>query len=118
VAATVVAVDLVLDPGAVAIGFWEYEAGTFHGVPATNYAGWVLSATVATLLIDVAFRWAALRRRLVDCSYMLDDMVSFVLLWGLINAVYGAWIPVAVAAAFGAWLVRVDRFEVPAWSER
>jgi putative membrane protein len=111
VAATVVAIDLVLDPGAVAIGFWTFGGGAFYGVPLSNYAGWVVSAVVATVLIDIGFERTALSERVDTCSYMLDDMVSFVLLWGVINAVYGAWIPVAIAGLFGAWLVHVDRFD-------
>jgi putative membrane protein len=113
VAAMVVAVDLVLDPAAVALGFWEYTASGYYGVPWLNYAGWVLSATVATALIDSAFSRTALLERLRDCPYMLDDMVSFVLLWGAINAAYGAWIPVAIAALFAGALALVDRFDFP-----
>lgn len=115
VAATVVAIDLVLDPGAVALGFWRYETAVFYGVPAINYAGWVLSAVVATVLIDIAFASVSLIDRVRGCEYMLDDMVSFVLLWGSINAFYGAWIPAAVAGGFGAALYSIDRFDFPAW---
>ena len=53
VIALVLAIDLVLDPGAVAIGFWLYpDGGFYYGVPWTNYAGWVLSATVSVALLD------------------------------------------------------------------
>jgi putative membrane protein len=113
VAAMVVGIDLVLDPGAVALGFWRYESAVFYGVPAMNYAGWVLSAVVATMLIDIAFDRTALTERIENCEYMLDDMVSFVLLWGSINAFYGAWIPVAVATGFGLALYALDRFDFP-----
>ncbi|ERG89752.1 MAG: carotene biosynthesis associated membrane protein [halophilic archaeon J07HX5] len=111
VAVVVVTVDLVLDPAAVALGFWEFGVTEFYGVPYANYAGWVLSAAVATVLIDVAFSRTALLDRLKRCSYMLDDMVSFVLLWGTINAFYGQWIPFGVAVLFAVGLVRVDRFD-------
>lgn len=111
IAATVVAIDLVLDPAAVALGFWEFTEGGFYGVPLTNYAGWVLSAIVATALIDRAFHRNDLTDRVTDCPYLLDDMVSFVLLWGAINVFYGAWIPAAIAALFAAALVRLDRFD-------
>ena len=117
VAAMVVAIDLVLDPGAVAVGFWAYESGAYYGVPLLNYAGWVLSAVVATVLIDIAFDGTALLGRVRDCEYMLDDMVSFVLLWGSINAFYGAWIPVVIAAGFGLALYSLDRFDFPVRSE-
>jgi len=111
VSATVVAVDLVLDPAAVAVGFWVFAEGGYYGVPPMNYAGWVLSAVVATVLVDIAFDRTALLDRVRTCPYILDDMVSFVLLWGAINAFYGAWIPVAIAVAFATALVRVDRFD-------
>jgi putative membrane protein len=111
VAATVVAVDLILDPAAVALGFWAFAEGGYYGVPLANYAGWVLSATVATLLIDVAFDHERLLSRIRSCPYMLDDMVSFVLLWGAINVFYRAWIPVTIALVFAGMLVRLDRFD-------
>jgi putative membrane protein len=111
VATTVVAVDVVLDPAAVALGLWSFAGGGFYGVSLANYAGWVLSAVVATLLVDLAFRRTTLLKRVESCPYVLDDMVSFVLLWGVINAFYGAWIPVGVAVLFAAWLVHIDRFD-------
>lgn len=111
IAGTIVAVDLVLDPAAVALGFWSFEAGGFYGVPVTNFAGWVLSATVATILIDLAFSRGVLLERVRTCSYILDDMVSFVLLWGAINAFYGAWVPVAIAVGFAFSLIQLDRFD-------
>jgi len=109
--AAVVAVDLVLDPAAVALGFWTYESGSYYGVPWLNFAGWVLSATVATALVDAAFDRAALLDRVRSCPFVLDDLVSFVLLWGVVNAFYRAWIPVAVAGLFAAGLFRLDRFD-------
>ena len=116
VIATVLAVDLVLDPAAVALGFWSYGGGVYYGVPLSNYAGWVLSATVATVLVDVAFDGTELVRRVRSCPFMLDDLVSFVLLWGAVNAVYGAAIPVAVALLFGVGLVQLDRFDFAVWN--
>ena len=113
---TVVAVDLVLDPGAVAIGFWAYGAGgPYYGVPLSNYAGWLLSGAVAVVGMDVAFERVGLRKRLRACEFMLDDLVSFVVLWGAINAVYGNWGAVAVAVAMGLGLVRSERFDTALW---
>ncbi|RLM57466.1 carotenoid biosynthesis protein [Halobellus sp. Atlit-31R] len=114
VIAAVLTMDLVLDPGAVALGFWVYpNGGAFYDVPLSNYAGWVLSATVAVVALDWGYDRTALRRRLDDCEFLLDDLVSFVILWGGINAWFGNWIPVVLAALFGLGLVRTDRFDVP-----
>lgn len=111
ISATVVAVDLVLDPAAVALGFWSFAEGGFYGVPPSNYAGWVLSAVIATILIELTFDRHALRARVENCAYVLDDMVSFVLLWGAINAFYQAWVPVGIALLFAASLIKLDRFD-------
>ncbi|MDS0299608.1 carotenoid biosynthesis protein [Halogeometricum sp. S1BR25-6] len=112
VVAAVLAMDVVLDPGAVALGFWAYDpAGPFYGVPWSNYAGWVVSAAVAVALLDWGYDRDALLARLDDCEFMLDDLVSFVILWGGINAWFGNWIPVAVAALFGVGLLKTERFD-------
>jgi putative membrane protein len=113
----VVAMDIVLDPGAVSLGFWDFGGGAFYDVPLSNYAGWVLSAIVAVVTLDRAFAGTAIRERLRDCEFMLDDMVSFVILWGSINVWFGNLLPAAVAAAFGAGLVRADRFDTRLFTE-
>ncbi len=52
-----VACDLVLDPGAVRLGYWTYAGGGwYHGVPASNFAGWLLTGFVA---VGIARWWLA-----------------------------------------------------------
>ncbi|WP_339102853.1 bisanhydrobacterioruberin hydratase [Haloterrigena salinisoli] len=110
--AAVIAVDLVLDPAAVAIGFWAYvPPGGYYGVPASNYVGWLLSGTVAVVLVDLAFDRAALLERVRTCEFLLDDLVSFVLLWGAINVLYGNWLAAGVAGLFCLGLFRTDRYD-------
>jgi putative membrane protein len=96
----------------VALGFWTYPAGgAIYGVPLSNYAGWVLSATVAVGVLDAVFERTALLDRLEASSFALDDLVSFVILWGAVNAWAGNWASVALALLFGVALVRADRFD-------
>lgn len=110
--AFVIAIDLVLDPAAVALGFWSFDGGgAFYGVPWTNYAGWVLSGTVAVLAVDLAFSPDRLRQRIDECEFMLDDLVSFTLLWGSINALFGNLIPVMVTIGFIAGLLIAGRLD-------
>jgi putative membrane protein len=124
VIALVLTMDVVLDPGAVALQFWNYAdpgvpvfggalsaAGGFYGVPLSNYAGWVLSATVAVVLLDWGFDQAAIRERLDDCVFMLDDMVSFVILWGGLNLWFGNYLPAVVAGVIGVGLWWTDQFD-------
>ena len=111
--ATVLAVDLVLDPAAVGLGFWAYDGGgVYYGVPLSNYAGWVLSGLVALSLIEWGFDREAVSARLADCEFALDDFVSFVVLWGAMNVYFGNWVAVAVAATLAGGLVRTDRFDL------
>ncbi len=110
--ALVVTLDLVLDPGAVALGFWAWaEPGAYYGVPAINYLGWVLSGSVAIAILQLSFDHRAVLARLDSCGFLLDDLVSFLVLWGLVNAYFGNWIPVALALGLAATLVRSDWFD-------
>jgi putative membrane protein len=112
VVGTVVTMDLVLDPAAVAITFWAYDGGgPYYGVPLSNYLGWVLSATVAVVGFDRGFGRTGLRRRIRECEFMLDDLVSFVVLWGAINGYFGNVVPALLAGAFGLGLLYADRFD-------
>lgn len=107
-----VVVDLVLDPAAVAIGFWTYDGGPYYGVPVSNYLGWLLSGSVAVGLIDAGFDRNALLERLEACPFALDDLVSFTLLWGVVNAVAGNWVPVGFALLLVAGLAHAERFDL------
>lgn len=110
--AVVLAVDLALDPAAVAVGLWSYaETGVYYGVPLSNYAGWLLSATVGVVLVDLALSGEALRERLAACPFALDDLLSFALLWGAVALATGRWIPVLVVGGFGVALARLGRLD-------
>ena len=110
--AFVIAVDVVLDPAAVALGFWSFEdGGMFYGVPLSNYAGWILSGTVAVIAVEFAFSPDGLRQRVEECEFVLDDLVSFTLLWGSINVLFGNWIPVIVTVGFLVALLLVGRLD-------
>lgn len=110
--AFVIAIDLVLDPAAVAIGFWSFDAGgAYYGVPVTNYLGWLLSGTIAVLVIELGVDDRALRERAANCRFILDDLISFILLWGVINLYYGQLVPVAVTGGLILALLATRRYD-------
>ncbi len=46
--------DMVLDPGAVRLGFWKYtDAGNFYDVPISNFAGWMISGFAGSVLLEL-----------------------------------------------------------------
>lgn len=53
-AVLVVVFDLVIDPAAVHAGFWYWEApGIYFGIPAVNFAGWLLTGAVYSALFTL-----------------------------------------------------------------
>lgn len=112
VVAIVIVIDMVLDPAAVAIGFWSYDIGVYYGVPISNYIGWIISATVATVLIDAAFDHRELKNRVKECDYLLDDLVSFVILWGIVNLFYFSIIPSILTGILIISLIVADDFDL------
>jgi bisanhydrobacterioruberin hydratase len=45
-------IDLVLDPAAVYLGFWNWrEPGFYYGVPLVNFLGWLLSCFIGAVLL-------------------------------------------------------------------
>ncbi|MFB6146584.1 MAG: bisanhydrobacterioruberin hydratase [Halobacteriaceae archaeon] len=113
----VLLVDLVLDPAAVALGFWTYGGGVYYGVPWTNYAGWTATGLVSLAVVDWSLDRSAVRSRLAACPFMLDDLVSFTILWAAVNTWAGNAVPVALAGLLAGALLRADRFDVavPSW---
>lgn len=115
----VLAMDLVLDPGAVGLGFWQYATTSgYYGVPLSNYAGWLLSGTISVWVFDRILAREALFARLEDCRFMLDDLVSFVILWGGINVYFGHLLPAIIAGLLGIGLLRTERFDFAVLSPR
>ncbi len=52
-----VAVDLVLDPGAALLGYWVWsEQGAYYGIPLSNYLGWFLTGTLYSALVFITVR--------------------------------------------------------------
>ena len=52
-AALLVALDLVLDPGAVAQQFWTWsQPSGFYGVPLSNFCGWFLTGAIGSWIFQ------------------------------------------------------------------
>lgn len=111
VVGTVLFLDLVLDPAAVAIKFWSYSESFFYGVPLSNFFGWFISASVAVIVLDFSLDRSGLVDRLNNCGFMLDDMVSFVFLWGLVNLYFLNILPFLLSLVLGLALWKTDRFD-------
>lgn len=98
------AFDLVLDPGAVRLGFWRYAgSGGFYGVPLSNFAGWMVSGSVAAVIIEAFVRF---RKPLLPTPVQLTSSAFLIVFfWTAIAAFGGLVWPAVMGAALVAWLV-------------
>lgn len=100
--------DVVLDPGAVYLGFWQYEGGgCFYGVPMSNFVGWLISGSIGAMIIEIM---VSIFRPLLPTPMQLSISVIFIVFfWAMIAAFGGLVWPVAIGLAVFAGLVIVYR---------
>ncbi len=87
-----VSIDVVLDPGAVARGLWQYtEGGLWYNVPLHNFAGWVFSGIIAYGIIT----WITHRQTLKFNKWLVLPTLASLALWT--GATFGySMIPVGI----------------------
>lgn len=107
-AVTLVIFDLVLDPGAVKLGFWQYEAGgAFYGVPVSNFVGWLFSGVIAGVVLEVFF---AMKKPLLPAPAQLISSTFFIIaFWTFIAFFSSQYWPLAIGiavVALLAWLYK------------
>jgi len=95
------AVDLVLDPAAVYLGFWQWrEPGFFYGVPLINFLGWLLSCFVGAAILHKL--WG---RKEVSESLAYSG-IAILWFWTIANIFMLQIIPVVVGFALLAFFFR------------
>lgn len=91
--------DLVLDPGAVKLGFWKYDiGGEFYGVPISNFLGWLVSGSIGALLIEMFVAW---RKPLLPTPIQLSASSFFIVFFWTAIAVFSAMVVPAVIGLAG-----------------
>jgi putative membrane protein len=93
--------DTVLDPGATSLGFWVWpEGGVYYGVPPSNFAGWLLSGTLAATLLLATGRWSETPR-----PALLDSAAISTAFWTAVAAFSGIIVPALLGALLFAYLL-------------
>lgn len=93
--------DLVLDPGAVSLNFWQYhEGGFFYGVPLSNFAGWLFSASAGAAILEIFIYF--FRPLLPVPMQMAISSLFIVYFWTWINLWNGIYIPVLIGFLIAA----------------
>ncbi len=88
-------IDLVLDPAAVALGFWFWDTpGFYYDVPLINFAGWLLSGAVGAALLH--YLWGHNPKPTPAIAY---SGVAIIFFWSMVNLFLGQLIPVVIGVA-------------------
>ncbi len=99
--ALLLAVDLVVDPAAVAGGLWAYSGtGAYYGVPLTNFLGWLLTGFVYSNLLYV-FAGEKMRE---DGSNPVEVAASLMMALSFWTG-FLAWKAMIVPAAIGVSMI-------------
>ncbi len=94
-------IDGVLDPGAVALGFWVWpDGGIYYGVPASNYVGWILTSMFAAALLVWFGGWRSAPR-----PGLVDSAVVGLSFWIGVSAFAGMVFPAILGAALFVYLL-------------
>jgi len=132
VAVILVVFDLVLDPGAVKIGFWRYEGGgVFYGVPVSNFLGWLFSGAIAGAVLEI---FTLIKKPLLPApAQMISSAFFIVSFWTFIAFFSGMYWPLAIGVvavallagfyakyhyAFDDMIVYVDEYNNPIGTSR
>lgn len=97
--------DIILDPGAVARGLWKYtNGGLWFDVPLQNFIGWVISGTIAYVILRFILR----NKKITNTKYIWIGSLSLLLsvfLWSGVNAGYELWLPAILGIILGKILI-------------
>lgn len=89
--------DLIIDPGAVKLGFWQYPSGVYYGVPVSNYLGWIVSGAIGSAIMEAAVSYF---RPLLPPPVQLGSSAFFIMFfWTAFAAFAGLAIPAAIGGA-------------------
>jgi len=86
------AIDLLLDPAAVKLGFWTYQYGSaYYDVPLQNFGGWVMTGTLASIVWTFAYKrptsGALISTLFLTCAF-----------WSSVCLFKGLYIPAVIGA--------------------
>ena len=96
-----VLIDGVLDPGAVSLGFWVWPGGgPYYGVPASNYAGWLLSGVLAAAILLTTGRW-----RGTPPPGLLDSAIIALCFWTGVAALSSMILPTLLGITLSVYLL-------------
>ncbi|MBD3250895.1 carotenoid biosynthesis protein [Candidatus Uhrbacteria bacterium] len=86
---TLLTADLVIDPGAVALGQWGYVAdGWWYHIPISNFLGWMVTGTIGFIIMKVTIRH---KLPILQAQISMLGQVAFFTGVAIASTLTGAW---------------------------
>ena len=87
--------DLVLDPGAVARGLWQYESlGLWYNVPLQNFLGWIFSGLIAYAILKFGLSEITMSSKNLIMGSL--SLILSITLWSGVTFGYNIWLPAII----------------------
>lgn len=75
--------DLVMDPGAAALGFWSFvHTGVYYAVPYTNFLGWIISGVIGISTLELLLKTNTPNTTLSTLSLFCSTLLWTGVAWG------------------------------------
>jgi putative membrane protein len=96
---TLIVVDLVVDPGATALGFWIWEdhPWTYAGVPMQNFFGWGISGAIG---IWITQRFIKTKSH----PLILQGLLTITIFWTGVVVWQQLWVPSLIGLTLGGFI--------------
>jgi putative membrane protein len=95
--------DLIIDPGAVALGLWIWEnPGIYYEIPFTNFLGWIFSGIIASTILVYLLK----EKRDDNFKYSLFSVYQLILFYTAICLMNLMMIPSIIGVIFMVYLTK------------
>ncbi len=112
-AVLLVGVDLAIDPGAVAAGFWAWDIpGAWYRVPVVNFLGWFCTGCITAAVLTGLLGVAPGERGPPPVS-VASSLLLALPLWAGYSAARGLLLPAILGAALWLLLLRPGMWQSP-----
>lgn len=92
-----VIIDLLLDPAAVALGFWSWQVdGWYYGIPLSNYFGWMFSGAIGALIV-----WIIAKKKVNSLTQhpgLVSSLFYILIFWSSVAFWQKLYIPLIIGA--------------------
>lgn len=93
--------DLVFDPAATKIQFWEWQkSGIYYNVPTTNFFGWIFSSIISVVVVFLISK-----SKIIVNKYLSYIFIGNLCLWTILNLILDLYFPHLLGLIFTAILL-------------